>query len=237
MSERPLIGITKPTRGDNLAFWCICAGVWLAGGQPLRLTAEAPRHKRVIDGLVLGGGTDVFPGLYATRPKRSYLYDRKRDEMEIAWARRAKEVKIPVMGICRGAQLMNVINGGTLHLEVKKAFRDVDYPSTLPGHILYRKLVELAPDSHIRRAIGMDCVGVNSMHKQAIDKVGDGLVVTAWERNGVVQAIEDPRRHFYLGVQFHPEFLLHRKHFRRIFQVFIDAVRADPRTAEAPAVP
>ncbi len=235
MSDRPLIGITKPTRGDNFAFLCICAAVWLAGGSPLRITAEQPRLKRNIDGLILGGGSDVFPGLYAFKPKRGYRYDRARDEMEIAWARRAREAKIPVLGICRGAQLMNVINDGTLHLEVGEAYEDVDYPSTLLGHIFYRKFIAIAPGSHLETAIGNGEAFVNSMHKQAIDQVGEGLVVTAREKNGVVQAIENPARRYYLGVQFHPEFLIHRARFRGIFRQFVEAARSMPPMEGGPS--
>ena len=226
MTARPLIGITKPSTGDNLAFLCICLGVWLAGGRPVRLTASAPHAQDRIAGLVLGGGADVFPGLYDTAPKRGYAYDRTRDEMEIEWARRAEAENIPVLGICRGAQLLNVIAGGTLHLEVRKAYKDIDYPSTTLGHIFYRKTVLIAPGSRLARAIRADRTRVNSIHKQAIDDVGDGLAVTAQERNGVVQAIEGAGPRFTLGVQFHPEFLLHRAAFRRIFRDFVDAARA-----------
>lgn len=225
MSGRPLIGVTKPTRGDNLAFLCICFGVWLAGGRPVRLTAHAPRTQERIAGLVLGGGADLFPGLYSIAPQTGYAYDRLRDDMEIEWARRALAERVPVLGICRGAQLMNVIAGGTLHLEVRKAYKDIDYPSTVLGHIFYRKTVMLAPGSQLARAIGASSARVNSIHKQAIDRVGDGLAVTAVERNGVVQAIEGAGARFYLGVQFHPEFLLHRRKFRGVFRRFVQAAR------------
>jgi putative glutamine amidotransferase len=230
--ERPTIGVTKPARGDNLAFLCICIAVWLSGGRPLRLTARQPRSGRKLAGLILGGGADVFPGLYAFAPKRGYRYDRTRDEMEIEWARRARDSKIPVLGICRGAQLMNVISDGTLHLEVSDAY-EVDYPSTVLGHILYRKTILIEQGSHLARAIGAATARVNSMHKQAIDRLGADLIVTARERNGVVQAIEDASRRFYLGVQFHPEFLIYRARFRRIFQRFIEAAREAPTAIAA----
>lgn len=225
MAGRPLIGVTKPTRGDNLAYLCIWLAVWLAGGRPVRLTARRPRPERALHGLVLGGGADVFPGLYDSAPKRGYAYDRQRDAMEIDWARRAQAASLPVLGICRGAQLMNVMKGGTLHLEVREAFDDIDYPSTTLGHIFYRKTILIAPGSRLERALGARIARVNSIHKQAIDEVGPGLAITAQERNGVIQAIEDVSRRFWLGVQFHPEFLLYRRAFRGIFERFVDAAR------------
>lgn len=231
ISGRPLIGVTKPSRSDNFAFACICAGVWLGGGQPVRITAAMPRRHLKLKGLVLGGGSDVFPGLYDETPKPDYVYDRDRDEMEIAWAQRAERTGVPVLAICRGAQLLNVLRGGTLHHDLNEVVEAPDYPDTLIGHVLYRKAILMEPGTLLQSILKGARDSVNSLHKQAIAQVGEGLSVSAHEENGVIQGIEDRRRDFYLGVQFHPEFLIHRSRFRRLFRAFVDAARATAREA------
>ncbi|MCK5749059.1 MAG: gamma-glutamyl-gamma-aminobutyrate hydrolase family protein, partial [Oricola sp.] len=184
-----------------------------------------PHTDKWISGLVLGGGSDVYPELYDGQPHPQGQYDRERDRMEKFWAQRARDERLPVLGICRGAQLLNVVNGGTLHANIADVYKDIDYPSTLPGHVFYRKTIHIQRGTLLRRIIGAGTRKVNSIHKQAVAKVGEGLVVTARETNGLVQAIEDPGSDFYLGVQFHPEFLTYRKGDQRIFKALVKAAR------------
>lgn len=225
MTGKPVIGVTKPTHGDHFAYAAIWIAVRLAGGEPLRLTARRPHTDKWISGLVLGGGSDVYPELYEGQPHPQGQYDRERDRMEKFWAQRARDERLPVLGICRGAQLLNVVNGGTLHADISDVYKDADYPSTLPGHMFYRKTIEIRRGSLLRRIVGAGKRDVNSIHKQAVAELGEGLVATAHEPNGLVQAIEDPASDFYLGVQFHPEFLTYRKGDRRIFEALVEAAR------------
>ncbi len=225
MTDKPVIGITKPTHGDFFAYGAIWLAVRRAGGEPLRLTARHPHTDKWISGLVLGGGADVYPELYEGQPNPQGNYDRDRDRMERFWAHRARDERLPVLGICRGAQLLNVVNGGTLHGDIGSAFPEMDYPSSLPGHIFYRKKIHIEDGSLLRRIIGDETRKVNSIHKQAVETVGEGLVVTAREDNGLIQAIEDQSCDFYLGVQFHPEFLTYRKGDMRIFEALVEAAR------------
>jgi putative glutamine amidotransferase len=225
--ERPVIGVTRPDNTNILAFLAIGCSVWVAGGRPLPLTPSGRMSRTAkIDGLILGGGKDVFPGLYNQSPKKEYQYDRKRDELEVFWAEQARDNGIPTLGICRGAQLMNVVCGGTLHMSVSEAYEDAHYPDGFIHNLFYRKTIHIPSGCLLNRvAGGAESLRVNSIHKQAVAALGQGLAINAQETNGVVQALAHTTHPFYLGVQFHPEFLISRKVFRGIFAALVDASR------------
>lgn len=197
----------------------------MAGGAPIALTTKSIERCGALNGVILGGGQDVFPMLFDDTPKQGYLYDRARDRMEVELAKSAIELDAPVLGICRGAQLLNVSYGGSLHLDLAKAYEDANYPDSLFAKIFFRKLISTKTGSLIRVALKRNNAEVNSLHKQAVKRVGDGLIATACEKNGVIQSIEDPARKFVLGVQFHPEFMLHRSMFRRVFALLVEAAQ------------
>jgi len=189
MSDRPIIGITKPNNKDYLSYLAIKLAVIMAGGKPLKITSKDKQYESAnINGLILGGGSDIFPARYNQAPKEDYIYDQDRDEMEVFWAERARDENIPTLGICRGAQLLNIVCGGSLHTIIPK--------------------IEIK---------------VNSIHKQAIDKLGNDMSVNAVEKNGVIQAICLNNHDYFLGVQFHPEFLIYKKDFRKIFKRLVQS--------------
>ena len=173
--------------------------VCVAGGRPVIIP---PRHGNeildVLDGLVLAGGGDLDPRLYGADGARVLDVDRDRDAAEITLARQAREAGLPVLGICRGAQLLTVADGGTLVPDLGP-----DRP-----HVL-------VPGSHrITTLAGSVCAGllgrrpeVNSLHHQAIDRTGAGWHVTARADDGVVEAVEwsNVRDWAAVGVQWHPE--------------------------------
>lgn len=225
MKTRPVIGITKPEKEDYLAYLAIKLAVIRAGGRTKAISTGMSWRDTEVHGLIIGGGSDVFPSFYEQEAIEGARYDETRDEMEMYWARKARDNDIPTLAICRGAQIMNVAGGGTLHQDMDLVYEGLDYPSSSFEQVFYRKSIRLEADSLIRKIIGKAKTDVNSIHKQAIALVGADLVVTAREENGVVQAIEDPKRRFYLGVQFHPEFLTHRRKFRRIFQALVKEAR------------
>lgn len=222
---RPRIGITKPESGNNFAYMAIVTAVIACGGHPVKLTTGMSWRETEVDGLIIGGGADVFPPHYDQEAVEGASYDRCRDEMEMYWARKTRDNDLPTLAICRGAQVMNVASGGTLHQSLDKIYADVDYPSTIPGQVFYRKTIKIEETSLLSNILGRSSARVNSIHKQAISRVGAGLKVTAYEKNGVVQAIEDPARRFYLGVQFHPEFLTYHRHFKAIFKRLVETAR------------
>ena len=223
---RPIIGIAKSGKKFNPAYWAIWFSVFISGAKPVGL----PPQKGIfteIDGLVLGGGSDIFPGLFSLEPKQGYKYDSPRDQSEISWLTYAREKQIPVLGICRGAQLLNVADGGSLHMNVSEAYDDAVYPDDFFSYIFFRKLIAIKSGSLLEGILKKDSAKVNSMHKQSISSLGSGLQVTAQEPNGVIQAIENPDRDFYMGLQFHPELMIHESEARKIFSSFVRACKKD----------
>jgi gamma-glutamyl-gamma-aminobutyrate hydrolase PuuD len=233
---RPIIGITKPESGDTLAYLAVKLAVWLAGGDPVKLTARAPRDPRSIDGLIFGGGADVFPKRYQGEPKAGYRYDMARGDMEASWALAARRHGLPVLGVCRGAQMLNVLAGGTLYADLS-AFK-TERPENLIWRFFHRLPVRLRYKTKLAQITQCGShMSVNAIHKQAIDRLGAGLTVSAREPNGVVQAMEDPSRPFWLGVQFHPELLIYRAPFRRIFRALVEAANARAEERRAKSLP
>jgi len=160
----------------------------------------------LVDGLMLAGGADLDPASYgAERHPLTVDPDPDRDAFEIALVRRALERDLPVLGICRGMQILNVARGGTLHQ---------DLPEQL-GHDHHRRVsgsfegadhdVRLLPGSLAACAAGEELHATKSHHHQGVDRPGDGLQVTGRAVDDLTEAIEEPRNRFALGVQWHPE--------------------------------
>jgi putative glutamine amidotransferase len=159
-----------------------------------------------LDGLMLAGGADIDPSTYgADREAETVHTVPGRDAVEVALAREALARDLPLLGICRGMQLLNVACGGTLyqhlpdrfghheHLRVRGSFDGADHD------------VRLAAGSLAARATGTQRHATKSHHHQGVDRVGDGLVVSGRAADGLPEALEQPGRSFVLGVQWHPE--------------------------------
>ncbi len=222
--RRPVIGVTMPDHGERLSWLALKTAVQLAGGRAVRLTARAPRDPRAIDGLVLGGGSDVYPLAFEGKPKPGYRYDLARGDMEASWALAARRHDLPVLGVCRGAQMLNVLAGGSLHMDLA-TFEGAKLSPSRWDHATVRKRVRLRGGSRLAQILGPAPLRVNAIHQQAIDRLGVGLTVAAREANGVIQAIEDRSRRFWIGVQYHPELLLYRSRHRRLFKALVEAAR------------
>lgn len=179
-----------------------------AGGLPFVLPVLDPAQAAAVvsnlDGLLLTGGGDVDPAWYGAAPSPHLgIVDRAHDAWELALLRAAMEAGKPVLGICRGLQLMNVALGGTLVQHLPE-ITDLGHCAK-EGSGAHVHDVRVAPGSSLRRvAGGADLLGVNSLHHQAISQLADGLVAVAWAEDGIVEAAEGPR---LLGVQWHPELL------------------------------
>lgn len=230
-NTRPVIGITKPDNGDWFAYQAMKFAVWLAGGKPVKITSKAPRDPHSIDGLIFGGGSDVYPERYHGEVLKGRRYNLARDEMEASWADVALKQDIPVLGVCRGMQMLNVLQGGTLYPDLH-SFENADYPMAFLKRIFYRKPIEITEGSWLACHAGKSKIAVNSIHTQAVKDLGTGFEISAREPNGIIQSIEHKTARFMVGVQFHPELMVYRKDIRNIFRAFIDCAKAcrDSRT-------
>lgn len=207
------IGLSKANGSPNYAKY----DEWLRAADPQVETIDLsllPTHEdaqKVLEscvGLVLTGGPDVHPSRYGKESELARCQtDAERDELEIALYSKAKELKMPVLGVCRGAQLINVAEGGTLVIDIP------DDTKTAQEHARKNDVdaehpVAVLQGSIITKITGDDEGNINSAHHQAVEKAGEGLYISAVSGDGINEAIEwrDPSgKPFLLGVQWHPE--------------------------------
>lgn len=243
----PLIGVTtselrfpqeiiprthgEPDRTEMALGLNYLRAIELAGGipvvlPPLGLEAIGPLLER-ISGLLLSGGPDLDPVAYGQRPNVELGPTVPQlDAFEVALAEEAIARDMPILGICRGEQTLNVARGGTLHQHL---------PEFVDGSVVHRQrergncpthAVNVAPDSELARILGASELAVNSFHHQAVDRLGEGLRAVAWARDGVIEAIEDDDVPLALGVQWHAETLVDDPRQLALFERLVESCRA-----------
>lgn len=240
---RPRILLTTSTghgidlkRYDALTGRNYSQSIARAGGIPLMAASLEPELADAFldgtDGVVFTGGVDFHPMHFGQEPAlRLGQVDTDRDLFELALYRAARQRGLPVLGVCRGHQLINIAEGGTLHQHLDSSLASVEHSQkNMEGEPHH--LVTFEPDSILARAFGQGSVMTNSYHHQAVDRPAESVRVTARSADGIVEAIEGKSGAWLLGVQWHPEMSQARYEQQLApFTAFIQAVK------EAAAVP
>jgi len=210
---RPLIGISSYGRaGERQTFSIPCEYVdvvRLAGGVPLVLPpvdGEVPEGLDAVAALILPGGGDVDPAHYGGGHHEAlYGISAERDRFEIALARAAMQrAALPLLCVCRGMQLLNVALGGDLVAHIPDEYGD-RVAHRAPHLRPAQHRVRVDPGSRLAAVIGMTELTVQSIHHQAVGRLGDGLRAVAWADDGVIEAVESDDHPFVIAVQWHPE--------------------------------
>jgi putative glutamine amidotransferase len=178
-----------------------------------------------LDGLVIGGGDDVDPVRYGEARRITSRIDPERDLVEWQMLETAAREDLPVLGICRGAQVLNVFHGGTLWQDL----RDFDRRRPPRATLLATRRVSLEAGTRLHRVLETDAILVNSLHRQAVRRVAPGFRVAARDSRGLIQAVESTGERYRVGVQWHPELLPRRPEHRRLFRALVED--ADRRAA------
>ncbi|MEW6048326.1 MAG: gamma-glutamyl-gamma-aminobutyrate hydrolase family protein [Bacillota bacterium] len=248
--ERPIIGIPAGqwATAENVVRQGIpreyVRALEAAGAVPVIIPVpEQPQlafsYLKGLDGLLLAGGGDVDPARFGEEPlPQLRKVDPERDAMEIALTEKALEMDLPVLGICRGIQVLNVAAGGTLYQDLPSQVphvlqHDQNAPRWYPCHE-----VRLEPDSMVAGILQTDTLRVNSFHHQAVRVVAPPFRVAAKAKDSVIESIESRDHTFVIGVQWHPECMVERYPVQRlIFGAFAKAARARRASREhrAPA--
>ncbi len=221
MSRRPLIGITSSRRGGRFMWWFNRFSVWRHGGRARRLVAGKRFDPAELDGLIVGGGDDIGPMLYSGELDPAIAVDPERDALELYLLGEAEKLGLPVLGICRGAQMINVSRGGNLHRDISQVYDGVGRRRT-PLPLM---TVTLEPDSRLAALLRRRRTRVNALHHQSVDRIGRGLRVVAHDHLGIVQALETTDEAFLFGVQWHPEFLIFDRGQQRLFRRLVRHAR------------
>lgn len=225
----PLIGITSCRKLEDYRQAILHVGGdvrILENGAPLAESLDA------LDGLLLTGGDDVEPSRYGEEPHPAVDgVDQARDTFEIELVHAARASDLPILGICRGIQILNVACGGTLFQDIPTQLSGAsEHSFKVPPHQAFFLAHEVwvERDSVLGRLLNerlndTDAVEVNSRHHQAVRAAAPGFTVSATAPDGVVEAIEDPAARFCVGVQWHPENFWRTGEFRTLFEGFLEA--------------
>jgi putative glutamine amidotransferase len=206
-----------------------CSAVGELGALPLPLPHEVDKVEQylgLIDGLIITGGAfDVSPELYGQSEKHDTVVTKDmRTKFEFAMTKGALERNMPILGICGGEQLLNVVLGGTLIQHIPDSIdngleHEQKNPRDEPGH-----LINIASGTLLEKIVGKREMNVNTAHHQAVLKPGPGITVNAASPDGVIEGIELPSHPFCIGVQWHPEYHVDAGD-KKIFEAFIEATR------------
>lgn len=221
MAARPRVGVTGVSRRWSPGWWCTALALRLAGAQPERISVRHPPSGQRLQALIIGGGDDISPEHYNGDLQAKVKVDPERDQLEIEWIRRALQDELPLLGICRGAQLINVVLGGSLHQDIRPLRK---HTHNRPG-LLPTKKVRLEPDSRLAEICGTTHLRVNSLHHQAVKEPGVDVRVVGRDLDNITQAVESSTGRSIFGVQWHPEYLFYLPSHFALFRWLVTNAR------------
>jgi putative glutamine amidotransferase len=251
---KPLIGVTtselrpselmtlrrhgEPPTAEMALGMTYVRAIGAAGALPVVMPplppADVPALVARLDGLVLSGGPDLAPEAYDAQPHAELgATEPDLDVFEYAVAREALRLKLPILGVCRGAQALNVARGGSLHQHLPDVVHDAiahrqGEDGRVPTHV-----VEVLAGSRLAGVLGSLHLGVNSFHHQAIDRLGTGLRACAWAPDGTIEGIEDATLPFVVAVQWHAETLVNLPAHLALFTELVAAAAGASRLIRA----
>jgi putative glutamine amidotransferase len=244
---KPVIGVTPDFNAGNREEWGgkeptyflrarYVRAIEELGGLPviLPLVTDSRSRQRLLDGvdglLLTGSGPDLSPTLYGERQRYPFtIVAERRCDFELSLTRLALRNTIPTLGICGGMQTMNVACGGSLYQDIPAQVRNALQHRQTPPATRVSHSVSVMTGSLLRRIVRHPRMQVNSSHHQSVKTVGPDLISSALAPDGIVEAIEHPAHRFFLGVQWHPEFLFERHLLhRRLFLAFLRAAANKP---------
>ena len=247
--NKPVIAVTGPVKGGFMAWVMTSLAVRRAGGKPVRVRTNNFDSTMHIDGLIVGGGSDISPDHYGEElikfneeseskniagyflaffifilrllfslKLRQAKRDLERDRMEMTLIKKALDNNLPVLGICRGGQMLNVVLGGSLHQDTEDLYTERPKVQSIRPV----KNVFITKGSLLERIVSSNELRVNSLHNQAVNTLGDGITISARDGNGIVQAVELSAKSFAIGVQWHPEYLPSKARHQRLFSELVN---------------
>ena len=222
MVKKPRVGVTGNAKTWSPSWWCTAIALRLTGAIPVRISVRHSLRDENLDALIIGGGDDISPEHYKGDMNKAVKTDPDRDDLEIRWIKLALEKDIPLLGICRGAQLINVVLGGTLHQDIRSIRkRTYNRPGLLPT-----KQVWLTEDSQIANICKKLHLRVNSLHHQAIKKTGRDLVIVGRDLDKITQAVESSNKRI-IATQWHPEYLFYLPSQLSLFRWLVDTSKQE----------
>jgi putative glutamine amidotransferase len=205
--------VTGPRKTWKFGWWATKFQLWRVGLRGVYVCPGRANFPARLHGVIIGGGDDIDPTHYGASGLAEANYDAARDSLELQVIQLADEWSLPILGICRGSQLINVSRKGSLIGDLRPLRR-----KTTNRYSLFPiKFANIKPDSQLATILNTSRLKVNSLHHQAIDQVGEGLSAVAHDDDQFVQAIEGNSKRFLIGVQWHPEYLPFRLPQTRLF--------------------